>query len=302
MKAMNKIFGTVALLMTITSLQGHAAEVQTYTGPEIVNENPAKIAVFDIAAIDTLDALGVKIDGVPNNLYLERLQGKYASAEAVGTLFEPDLEALNALAPELIVVGGRSSGKQDETSRIAPTIDMTIWGEDLIGQTRQRILDYGTIFDVNEKAQALVSELDSKIEIAKDTVADKGNALILMTNGPKISVYGPGSRFGWVHSVLNIPAADPNIDAGDHGDAVSFEFVAEIDPDWLIVVDRAAAIGSNEQNAKATLDNVLIRQTKAWKAGQIIYVPSASVYIAVSGANATIDVIDSLVTGFSKAQ
>ena len=299
---MNKLLGTVALLMAVTCLQGHTGEVQTYAGPQTVKDNPARIAVFDIAAIDTLDALGVKIDGVPNNLYLERLRGKYANAEVVGTLFEPDLEALNALAPELIVVGGRSSGKQDETSRIAPTVDMTIWGEDLMAQTRQRILEYGVIFDVNDKAQALASALDSKIDAAKDAVAGKGNALILMTNGPKISVYGPNSRFGWVHSALDIPAADPNIDAGDHGDAVSFEFVAEIDPDWLIVVDRAAAIGSNEQNAKATLDNVLIRQTKAWKSGQIIYVPSASVYIAAGGANATMDVIDSLVTGFSNAQ
>ena len=299
---MNKIFGTFALLMAVTCLSGHAAEVQTYAGPQTVKDNPARIAVFDIAAIDTLDALGVTIDGVPNNLYLERLWEKYANAEVVGTLFEPDLEALNALAPELIVVGGRSSGKQDETSRVAPTVDMTIWGDDLMAQTRQRIFEYGAIFDANDKAQALASALDSKIDAAKDAVEGKGNALILMTNGPKISVYGPASRFGWVHSALGIPAADPNIDAGDHGDAVSFEFVAEIDPDWLIVVDRAAAIGSNEQNAKATLDNVLIRQTKAWKAGQIIYVPSASVYIAAGGANATMDVIDSLVTGFSKAQ
>jgi len=214
----------------------------------------------------------------------------------------PDLEALNALAPELIIVGGRSSGKQAETSRIAPSIDMTIWGEDLIGQMRQRILDYGEIFDVADKAQALVSELDDKIESAKAAIEGKGNALILMTNGPKISVYGPGSRFGWVHTVLGVPAADPDIDAGEHGDAVSFEFVADIDPDWLIVVDRAAAIGSNEQNAKSTLDNTLIRQTKAWKSGQVIYAPSANVYIAAGGARATMEVIDSLAAGFSRAQ
>lgn len=299
---MNKILCTAAFLMAATCMPGHAAEVQTYAGPQTVKDSPARIAVFDIAAIDTLDALGVEIDGVPSNLYLERLQTKYAGAEVVGTLFEPDLEALNALAPELVVVGGRSAGKQAETSRVAPSIDMTIWGEDLIGQMRQRILDYGEIFDVADKAQALVSELDDKIGSAKAAIEGKGNALILMTNGPKISVYGPGSRFGWVHTVLGVPAADPDIDAGEHGDAVSFEFVADIDPDWLIVVDRAAAIGSNEQNAKSTLDNTLIRQTKAWKSGQVIYAPSANVYIAAGGARATMEVIDSLAAGFSKAQ
>lgn len=302
MRAMNTFFGTAALLMVATCLPVYGAEIQTYAGPQTVENTPAKIAVLDIAAIDTLDALGVTIAGVPNSLYLERLQAKYAKAEVVGTLFEPDLEVLNALAPDLIVVGGRSSGKQTETSRVAPSIDMTIWGEDLTGQVRQRILDYGRIFDLNDKAQTLVSEFDHKIETAKNALEGKGTALILMTNGPKISVYGPGSRFGWIHSVLGLPAADPNIDASNHGDAVSFEYVAETDPDWLIVVDRAAAVGSNEQNAEATLDNALIRQTKAWKTGQVVYLPSASVYIAAGGAQATVEVIDSLIDGFSEAQ
>jgi iron complex transport system substrate-binding protein len=28
-----------------------------------------------------------------------------------------------------------------------------------------------------------------------------------MTNGPKVSTYGPGSRFGWVHAALDLPPA-----------------------------------------------------------------------------------------------
>lgn len=300
MKKILNLFALVGLSLTATCLPALSAEIQTAAGPQSIETTPSKVAVFDIAAIDTLDALGIKIDGVPNNLYLDSLKGKFTPAQQVGTLFEPDLEALNALAPELIIVGGRSSTQIDQTSRIAPSIDMTIWGDDLINQARQRIVDYGTIFGVNDKAQALVAEFDAKIKVAKDAANGKGNALIVMTNGPKISVYGPKSRFGWVHTTLAIPATDENIDAGDHGDAVSFEFIADIDPDWLIVVDRAAAIGSNEQNAKATLDNELIRQTKAWKNGNVIYAPSANVYIAAGGARATMAVFDALAAGFAK--
>ncbi|MDP3523318.1 MAG: ABC transporter substrate-binding protein, partial [Hoeflea sp.] len=162
--------------------------------------------------------------------------------------------------------------------------------------------DYGAIFGAGAKAEALVAELDTRIEAARRAAEGKGTALILMTNGPKISVYGPKSRFGWVHSTLSIPPADPNIDAGNHGDAVSFEFVADLDPDWLIVVDRASAIGSNEQNARATLDNALLRRTKAWQADRVIYVQSASLYFAAGGARSTMDVLDSLAAGFSKTQ
>ncbi len=35
------------------------------------------------------------------------------------------------------------------------------------------------------------------IEAARTAVAGKGDALIAMTNGPKVSAYGPRSRLGW---------------------------------------------------------------------------------------------------------
>lgn len=291
-----KLFG--ATILCASCMSGHATEIQTATGPETLTEAPQKIAVFEISAIDTLDALGVRIDGVPSKLFLETLEGKLGETTQVGTLFEPDLEALNELGPDLIIVGGRSSTQIEQTSRVARSIDMTIWGDDLIGQARQRIKDYGKLFDVTANADALLAALDEKVEIARTAADGKGTALIVMTNGPKISVYGPKSRFGWVHSVLSLPSAAPDIDAGTHGDAVSFEFVAKVNPDWLIVVDRAAAIGSGEQNARATLDNELMHQTSAWKNDQVIYVPSASIYIAAGGARATMNVLDTVAEGF----
>ena len=153
------------------------------------------------------------------------------------------------------------------------------------------------------RADALAQDLDTRIDAARRAADGKGTALILMTNGPKISVYGPKSRFGWIHATLGIPPADPKhrLPAIMAMRSPS-NFVADLDPDWLIVVDRAAAIGSNEQNARATLDNTLLRATRAWQAERFIYVPSASVYIAAGGAQATMDVLDSLTDGFAKAQ
>jgi iron complex transport system substrate-binding protein len=285
-------------MICVFSMSANAADIQTATGPESFDAVPEKVAVFDIAAIDTLSALGVPIDGVPDKLFLDRLRDKFSDTAQVGTLFEPDLEALNELGPDLIIVGGRSSTQTEQTSRVARSVDMTIWGDDLIAQARQRIVDYGKLFDRNAQADALLIRLDEAIEYTRLAAQDRGNALIVMTNGPKLSIYGPGSRFGWVHSVLSIPSAVEGVDAGTHGDAISFEFIAKEDPDWLIVVDRAAAIGSGEQNARATLDNEIIHQTTAWKKGQIIYVPSASIYIAAGGAQSTIEVLDRIAEGF----
>ena len=271
--------------VTIATARGEA------TVPATTN-----VAAFDIAAIDTMQALGVTPAGVPDTLYVDYLSDVAGSATNVGTLFEPDLEALAGMAPELIVIGGRSAAQYDAVAALAPTIDMTI-SADLVADARARIAAYGTLFDKEAEAEALVASLDAEIAATTASAAGKGTALILLTNGPKISAYGKGSRFGWIHDALGLPEAHPNLDPQTHGDAVSFEFIAEVNPDWLIVVDRASAIGE-PASAEATLDNPLVAETTAWKNGQVIYLPAAPVYIAGGGYSSLMTTLGTLRAGF----
>lgn len=294
---MKNLPAIAAFVLTIAlSPIAAAGTIETATGPEEVASLPQRVAVYDIAALDTLTALGVDVIGVPDKVYLPELEG---AAERVGTLFEPDLEALNALAPDLVIVGGRSSAQKRQTERVAKTIDMTIGS---FADARQRITDYGTLFGREEAARALLAELDADVAAVRKAADGMGDALIVMTNGPKISVFGPGSRFGWLHDELGIPAAAPDVAASSHGDAASFEFLASADPDWLIVLDRAAAIGSGEQSALATLDNVLVRGTSAWKKGHVIVLPAAELYIAAGGARSTQRILKALVDGLSASR
>lgn len=79
--------------------------IETYTGEVSVPAGPASIVALDVAAVDTLDALGVSLAGVPSNLFVDYLDHVSAEAVGVGTLFEPDYEALANLGPDLIVAG-----------------------------------------------------------------------------------------------------------------------------------------------------------------------------------------------------
>ncbi|MBX9453264.1 MAG: siderophore ABC transporter substrate-binding protein [Mesorhizobium sp.] len=276
-----------------------AMEIDTAKGPVEIAQRPKRIAVFDIAAIDTLDGLGVEIAGVPDNLYIDALRHIGDGTETVGTLFEPDLEALSALAPDLVIVGGRSSAQLDSVSRVAPTVDMTLFGDELIAEARARVTTYGDLFGRQDKAAGLLAELDGALASAREAVAGKGKALILMTSGTKVTAYGVASRFGWLHRELDLPPAVEAIEVANHGEAISFEFIREVNPDWLIVLDRAAAIGSGEQNARATLDNELVAATIAWQKDQVVYLPAADFYIAAGGVASTIRVLDTITRAFS---
>lgn len=271
--------------------------VITARGPAEVPEKPEVVAVFDVAAADTLAALGVPVAGTLNSLYVDYLDDTEAKATDLGTFWEPDVEALHALAPDLIIVGTRSSGQVEPLSRIAPAIDMTV-GYDTVAEGLARLETYGEIFGRAEKAASLSAEFEAGLASAKAAAAGRGNALLIMTNGPKISAYGTGGRFGWLHSALDLPEAAPEIGASIHGESVSFEFIQEKNPDWLIVVDRQAAIGRPGEGAAATLDNVLVQGTTAWRKGQVIYLNPADVYIAGGGIQSMLRSLETLAAGF----
>lgn len=297
-----RMIAVLAALALPASAVAETIDIQTAQGIVRVPANPSRVAVFDMAALDTLDLLGVKAAGVPDRVFLPELKAATAAGEVVGTLFEPNLEALSALAPDLIILGGRSSPKAKFTARIAPTIDMTIDGQELVRDAEARLQAYGRLFDREQAAEDAGQKFKSAIAAARDAAKGKGRALIVMTNGPKISAFGIGSRFGWIHTTLEIEPAVNTMAPSIHGEAVSFEFVRKADPDWLIVVDRAMAIGAGDSQARATLDNELVRDTKAWKSRHVIYLPSADLYIAGGGIQAMTRVLAALTRGFSEPQ
>jgi iron complex transport system substrate-binding protein len=293
------LFAGLMMAVALPTLAlAEVVQVQTARGDASVTAAPETVVALDLAAVATLEALGVPVSGVPTPIYLDYLEDTAEKAQPVGSLFEPDFEALAVMAPDLIVAGGRSSKQFEPLTKIAPTIDMTIWGNDLVDQAKARTMAYGKVFALEEAASALNAELDSKLAALNAAVQGKGDALIVMTNGGKVSAYGKDSRFGWLHIATGLPEAHDKITAETHGEAVSFEFIAETDPDWLLVVDRGAAIGKAGQAASATLDNPLVAGTKAAKAGQVIYLNSGPLYIAGGGMQSMMGTVDELLAAF----
>lgn len=273
-------------------------EINTYRGVMTLEATPETIAVFDIAALDTLEAIGVKPDGVVAPIYVSYLKDAAEGAVPVGSLFDPDFEAVFALQPDLIIAGGRSSGQVPKLSQIAPTIDMTIY-EDALVQGLDRLTAFGALFDKQEEAARLRAALDVKLSKARDLARGQGKAMIVLTNGPKVTTYGASGRFGWLHSALDLAEAVSEVEAVTHGEAVSFEFIREANPDVLLVIDRLGAIGTDGSAARSTLDNALVRETNAWKNGKVIYLNPAAIYIAGGGIQSMNLVLDQVIAAFS---
>ncbi|MFC0200637.1 siderophore ABC transporter substrate-binding protein [Paracoccus rhizosphaerae] len=274
--------------------------IETAQGEVALPADPQSVAVYDMAALDTLAALGVTPTGTIDRILVPALQDAAPGAAAVGTLFEPDLEALAGLAPDLVIVGGRSSAQLQAVKQVAPAIDMTI-GTDLVGDARARIDAYGKLFAKDAEAARLSETLDDKLAALRAAVDPDDTALVVMTNGPKMSTYGKGSRFGWIFETTGLAEAVPGLDDASHGQAISHEFIAEADPDWLLVLDRTAAIGAEGQAAAETLKSDLVAGTTAWQQGQVIMLDPASTYISAGGFTSLTGTIDRLTQAFTDA-
>ncbi len=272
--------------------------VHTAQGHVTLPDSPDTVAVYDMAALDTITALGVTPAGTIDSILVPALRDAAAGAAPVGTLFEPDLEALAGLAPDLVIVGGRSATQLAAVSQVAPAIDMT-FGPDLLADARARIDAYGTLFGRTTQAQDLTAALDAKLVDLRAAADGQGTGLIVMTNGPKMSAYGAGSRFGWIFDATGLKEAVPGLDDATHGQAISHEFIAQADPDWLLVVDRGAAIGEDGQGAMETLRSDLVQGTTAWRTDQVIQLDPAATYISAGGFGSTMAVLDQLTQAFA---
>lgn len=277
-----------ALAVTLAAaLPGRAETIRHAQGETEIAAPPQRVLVFDIAVLDTLTALGVAPAGVPSGRLPHYMAGRVAEdVPRVGTQFEPDMEAAFAANPDLIIVGGRSAVKYPDVARIGPALDLTIPREGYLAGAHANVELLGRIFGREAEAAGLLAAYDTEVAALREVAPKAGRVLVMLTSGGRMSAHGPGSRFGLIHDDYGLTPAVTGMDTGNHGQAISPEFILETNPDWLFVVDRDAAIGREGEGAAKLLDTDLVHKTAAWQKGQILYLDAAAWYIAPSGITA----------------
>lgn len=274
----------LGVVLTLPWAAAQAAQnvtVKDNTGEVSLPLKPKTVLVYDLGALDILQALGGTVQGIPNQA-LPPLLAAYkdeARYPHIGSLFEPDYEKVKALKPDLIIAGNRSLPKVDELRKFAPVLDVTIGNGEQLPQIYRNIRAIAAVYGVPEKGAAEIKAIEAEIAAVRATAGKQGTALMLMTNGGKMSVYGPGSRFDMLYSVFGVQPVKEKIEVSKHGQAVSFEYLLKANPDWLLVLDRDAAIGREGASAKKLLDNKLVHATKAWRQQHIVYLNAANWYL-----------------------
>lgn len=293
-----------AVLALSTALAAGAVQAEPITIPHAQGETtleavPQTVMTSDWATFDNLAALGIPVTGVPSSNVPHYLAGKVAAdVERIGSLQAPDIEAIAAAGPDLMIVASRSRTSYPTLAPIVPTIDASVDNSDIIGSLKHNLETYAAVFGAEARAAELIAALDARVAEATAAAAGRGTALVIITNGGRMGVYGPESRVSWIYNTLGVPSVFDDVDDRDHGgDAVSFEYLLETNPDWLFVVDRDAGIGG-EGAARALLDNELIHQTTFWKNDQTVYLDPTAAYVSMNGYDAVMLLLQQVIDAY----
>lgn len=272
-------------------------EIEHQLGTTIVSKNPGRVVAFDLGIVDSLDKMGVKLAAIPkSNIppYLSHLNND--EVFNAGSLHEPDFELLANINPDLIIISSRQVSHYDELSAIAPTIYLAIDNADYLGSFTENMRTLGLIFGQEKFIEDEIIKITQGLESIKEAAAEKGKALVVLANSGNISAYGVGSRFGILHDEMGFEPVDPNIEVSTHGANVSFEYIMEMNPDYLFVIDRGSVVtnAGGGPSAKETLENDLVKRTNAYKNGNIIYLDPNYWYISGGGLVSVAEMIKSI--------
>lgn len=303
----------------ITTLNANKEEVEI-----TVPYNPQRIAILDLAVLDIIDNLGLgdRVVGTANTSidYLSDYVNN-KDIKNLGTIKEADLEAVMECEPDVIFIGGRLSASYDALSEIAPVIYLSTNSEiGLVESVTKNATTIASLFGMESDIEKKTADFAERIA-ALQAVAEGKTALVGMTTSGSFNLLGNDGRCSIIGVEIgfnNLTASanggqsgngynknsegqkteekNGNDNSGNsgspHGNESSFETVVAQNPDYIFVMDRDRAIGTEGvQLAQEIMENELVMSTYAYKNGNIVYLEHPAVWYTAEGGITALDVM-----------
>lgn len=275
-------------------------------------ENPA---VTDNRAFSVLAQWDIDLAAAPLPLVPKSLRDTYNKDTVevdLGSHKEPDLESLVAAEPDVVWNGQRFEQHQEDIEKLledVPVVDFEPRDDkDFFEELKRHTEALGQVFGHEEDAEKLIADFDAAAERAKKAYDPEQKVMAVNTSGGEIGYIAPGIGrvYGPVFDLLGLtPALEVDNASDDHeGDDISVEAIAQSNPDWILVMDRDAAISKEGEQVtpgeKLVKDNAALKSVSAVKDGNV-YVAPNDTYIDESIITYT-EILNALADAFEKAQ
>ncbi|MGO4490041.1 siderophore ABC transporter substrate-binding protein [Microbacterium sp. 2RAF4] len=261
--------------------------IEDNTGTKEIATPPASVVALDNRTFQTLSDWGVELSAGAVALMPETVS--YVKDDGIvdiGLHSEPNLEAVVAVEPDLIISGQRFTQHNAAIADLVP--DATIVdleprdGEPFDEELKRQVTVLGEIFGKQDEAKKLVDDFDAAVERAKAAYDDADTVMAVNTSGGQIGYLAPtvGRSLGPIYDILGLtPALEVEDASDDHqGDEISVEAIAASNPDWILVLDRDAVFAAETpdyvQAAEILESSEALAAVTAVKEKQLVYMPT----------------------------
>lgn len=179
-----------------------AGETRTVTHARGTTElvgTPQRVVVLDTGELDATLALGVTpvgaVEATEGSGLQSYLADRVADVEITGTIADPNLEAVAALAPDLILSNEvRHTDIYEELSGIAPTV----FAADVGVAWKDTLRTVGAALGVPEEAERLLAEYTEHATATGREFGDPAQVEVSMVRftGDSVRLYSAGSFIG----------------------------------------------------------------------------------------------------------
>ena len=266
-------------LVSCSSDNNENKDVAMESGEEVV-------VATSVAVTEILDALGVKVSGVPKTSY--ELPKSTEGAVEIGNPMSPDLEIIKSLNPT-IVVSVDTLGSDYMNLFTENNIPSEFVSLESLDGLKEAITILGKKFDKNDEAKNLLNE----IELKESEVKKKAETL----ENPEILVLfaAPGSTMiatskSYIGSLVKI-VGGKNIVEDNSTSFTTYnkEDLAMLNPEKILVMVHAMPEETKAALEKEMSTDSAWQNIKAVKEGNVVYLDST-----YFGMSANLNVIEGL--------
>ncbi|WP_239615080.1 ABC transporter substrate-binding protein [Cohnella mopanensis] len=203
--------------------------------------NPIRIVALDIGALDNLLALGIKPVGAPSILAAGDPYPKYLPGTEgitnIGSVNEPNLEAIDALKPDLII-GNKDT--HDQIHGMLVKLAPTVFVETLGITWKDNLLLHADTVGKSEEGRKLLDDYQSRIEQLKAKFGEKpvGEISLIRPREDKVQVYLQETFAGGIMKEAGIVRPEVQRAEGFSLD-ITDEQIASLDGDVILWFSRS---------------------------------------------------------------
>lgn len=263
--------------------------IEDNTGEKTISLPVESPVVTDNRAFELLAEWDVELAAAPIGLIPDSLSDKYNEDTIefdLGSHREPNLENVVAAQPDLVWNGQRFSQHGEDIESLVPDTTLVDFeprdGEPLDAELIRHTEALGQIFGHEDEAQAHIDDFNEALERAKEAYDPEKTVMAVNTSGGEIGYIAPsiGRTWGPLFDLIGFtPSLEVEDGSSNHeGDDISVEAIAESNPDFLMVLDRDAAVSSEEADytpaEQLISENPALQNVTAVQDGNLVYAPN----------------------------